>query len=256
MTAVIVTIVEGAVTLTQVRRAPLAVAGVLAVLGFLLSLQFRVQQTSTLNQLAGIERAQDLAAQLRRAEVQRDALRTEIASLRSSAASPQTLPAESDTMREQLQQARIFAGLVALQGAGVVLTLNDSSLPRMPGENPNNYILHDEDILKVVNELKAAGAEALSINGQRLIDRSEIRCVGPTVTINGVRTAPPVVIAAIGDPVALENGLNMRGGVAENLRQWAIEVSVRAEEQVTVPAFTGSLKFQFAKANTPDAKLR
>lgn len=228
----------------------MAVAAVFAVLGLLLSLQLRVQRSTAVDQLARLERAQDLAAQLRRTEVQRDALRTEIAGMQTSVAAPQTVPVESAPVREQLQQIRAFSGLVPLKGPGVIVTLNDSTLPRMPGENPNNYILHDEDVLKVINELKAAGAEALAINGQRLIDRSEIRCIGPTVTINGVPTATPVVITAIGEPAVLESGLNMRGGVAESLRQWAIEVSVRTEVQVTVPAYAGNLKFQFATPTT------
>ena len=62
------------------------------------------------------------------------------------------------------------------------------------------YIIHDEDLLRVLNELCAAGAEAISINDQRIVATTEVRCAGPTVSVNNVRSAPPYVIKAIGNP--------------------------------------------------------
>lgn len=77
------------------------------------------------------------------------------------------------------------------------VTVADSGKILEPGVNPNLYLVHDEDILKVVNELRAAGAEAISINGQRLIANSEIICSGPTIRVNRRPLAPPFVIKAL-----------------------------------------------------------
>lgn len=229
----------------RVRHVPWAIALVCVVLGFMLSMQFKVQKQVALKDLTGFQRAQDLAQQLLRAEKERDALMTELEKLRTQMRSAANSQDETKALASQLEQAQVSAGLIPLVGPGVVVTLNDSSRPTTPGENPNNFIIHDDDVLKVVNELAAGGAEAISINGQRIIGRSEIRCTGPTITINGVRTAPPIVITAVGDPAVLDSAINMRGGVAEGLQQWGIQVLVKKEKNVVVPAFKGSMKLQF-----------
>ncbi|MFA6654590.1 MAG: DUF881 domain-containing protein, partial [Bacillota bacterium] len=140
-----------------------------------------------------------------------------------------------------------LAGLVEVKGPGVVVEMNDAQDSVGAGQDPNLFIIHDTDILAVVNELCAGGAEAISINGQRIVARTEIRCVGPVITVNGTRIAPPIKIQAIGDPNVLEPALKMRGGVVDNLKLWGIEVKIRVEEELILPAYSGSVSFKFAK---------
>lgn len=206
-------------------------------------MQFKVQKQVALKDLTTYQRAQDLAQQLEKAETERDALMAETDQLRATLRSQ----AGTSDIAQQLELAQLHAGLIPLVGPGVVVTLDDSTRPVTAGENPMSYIIHDEDVLRAVNELAASGAEALSINGQRIIGRSEIRCTGPTITINGVRTAPPIVITAVGNPDVLESAINMRGGIAEELKTWGIQVGVKHESSVTVPAYKGSLKLQFGQ---------
>ncbi len=99
------------------------------------------------------------------------------------------------------------AGLIAVEGPGIIVTIDDSKRVGKLGENPNLYLIHDDDILKVINELWAAGAEVMSINDQRIITNSEIRCAGPTLSVNNTRYAPPYEIKVIGNPHNLENSL-------------------------------------------------
>ena len=108
-------------------------------------------------------------------------------------------------------------------------------------------MIHDEDILRIVNELRAAGAEAVSINGQRLIATSEIRCAGPTLSVNNVRSAPPYEIIAIGDIKALENSIKMRGGVEDALKVWGIQIDIQTLENVYIPPYTGNFRHVFAR---------
>ena len=79
---------------------------------------------------------------------------------------------------EEIAALKIRAGLTALAGAGVTVEMDDSNRSAKSGDDPNLYVIHDDDVLRVINELRAAGAEAISINGQRLIETSEIRCAG------------------------------------------------------------------------------
>jgi uncharacterized protein YlxW (UPF0749 family) len=213
----------------------MAVAVVCVVLGVMLALQFRVQQD--ISQTLPFQRSEELTQMVTDLQTERDKLRAEVASLRNSA------PGTSD----DLSRARIQAGLSDMTGQGVVMTMDDSKKPSQPNEDPNLFLIHDDDVLKVINELRAAGAEAISINGQRVVAMTEIRCAGPTISINHTLTAPPLEIRAIGDPTTLENSLRMRGGVIENLSLWGIEISLRRDPAVAVPAYNGSLQLNFAK---------
>lgn len=116
-------------------------------------------------------------------------------------------------------------------------------------KNPNLYVIHDEDILRIVNELRAGGAEAIAINDQRLIGTSEIRCSGPTITVNGKVFGAPFTVKAIGDPKTLNSALTMRGGVVDSLKHWGIKVTIKQEEDVAIPAFTGTFREEHMKPN-------
>jgi uncharacterized protein YlxW (UPF0749 family) len=235
-----------------VRQLPWAIALACLVLGFMLSTQFQVQKQVAIGSAAGFQRAQDLAAQLQEAERQRDALMSELEDQRAKMRAVANTQDEFKELAQQLELAQLHAGLLPVLGPGVSVTMTDSTRPVTPGENPNNFIIHDEDVLRVVNELAAGGAEALAINGQRIVGRSEIRCAGPTITINGVRTAPPIVITAIGDPAALETALAMRGGIVETLKPWGIQVAIKKDTNLKVPAYKGSLKLNFGTLSTEE----
>jgi uncharacterized protein YlxW (UPF0749 family) len=115
------------------------------------------------------------------------------------------------------------------------------------------FLIHDKDLQDVINAAFGAGAEALSVNGQRFVSRTEVVCAGNVIMINGVRVAPPFKILAIGDPAVLENGLNIRGGVVTNLQFWGIDVKVKQEQEIIVPAFQGALAFKFAQPAQKEA---
>lgn len=230
----------------KLRHLPWAVALVCVVLGLMLSMQFKVQKQVALSNVTRLQRNAELASQLEKAEEQRDDLAAEAMDLRRQLSNMASAQAEYQALAQQLELAQVHAGLLPMTGPGVVVVMNDSSRPVTPGENANNFIIHDEDVLRVINELVAARAEAISINGQRVTGRTEIRCTGPVVTINGVRTAPPLEITAIGNPAELEQALTMKGGVAEAVRFWGIQLTVKKENQVTVPAYTSSLRLQYA----------
>lgn len=223
-----------------------AIALVLVVLGFMLSVQWRVQQKVAAARVS-VERVEDLTQQLRGVERERDALTKEVADLRTQVQNLANREAHYKDLAGELERLRLAAGLVPLEGPGVRVVLDDSARPWRPGENPNAFIIHDEDLLRVVNELLASGAEAVAVNGQRLTARSEIRCVGPTVMVNGVRTTTPVEILAIGHPDTLERGLRLKGGVLDVLELYSIQVSVDKKPQVRIPAYRGSLQFDYAR---------
>jgi len=151
----------------------------------------------------------------------------------------------------QLDQARFLAGLTPVEGPGVVVTLNDSKKPQPkglpPGMTPPSLI-HDTDINQVISELRAAGAEAIAVNGQRLVATSAIRAAGPAILINNTPQAPPYTVQAIGDPQVLEAALNLRGGMASQLKSFDPAMfSVRYDVLLTLPAYAGANGPRYAR---------
>ncbi len=219
------------------RQGQVAIALVCDVLGVMLAVQFRT--TQDIRSTIPFQRIEDLSQRLSQTEKERDTLLNQVHEL--------TQASGSETVSKETLNTRMGAGVIALTGPGVVVTIDDSKRPTKPGENPNLYLIHDDDILKVINEMWAAGAEAISINEQRLIASSEIRCAGPTLSVNNTRYSPPYEIRGIGDQTTLENALKMRGGVIETLQFWGIQVSVKKQDIVDIPAYKGPFHFEYAQ---------
>jgi uncharacterized protein YlxW (UPF0749 family) len=150
-------------------------------------------------------------------------------------------------IREEYNSARMMAGMIAVTGPGVEVTLRDSSQVAQPGVDPNAYLIHDEDVLRIISTLRAAGAEALAINDQRILAITEIKCAGPTISVNGTRVGAPFVIKAIGDPATLESALTMRGGVVDNLKYFNINVDVVPMDKVDIPGHQRPIVLNYAQ---------
>lgn len=149
------------------------------------------------------------------------------------------------SMQETLKQLSIVSGSENLKGEGIVIVLTDGNTALEPDLRQDSLV-HDSDILTVTNELKAAGAEAISVNGQRIISTTAIRCVGPVIQINYQKVAAPFTIKAIGDAQYLESALNIKNGVADLLREIGIGVKITREKDVKIPKYDGALNFKDA----------
>ena len=205
------------------EKGRLSIACVCMVLGFMLAIQFRTTQDIKDNK------------PLQRVEVLTERILNDI---RNSSG--------EEHSQKMAQDIVLLSGRTAVEGPGIVITIDDSSQKSTAGEDMNLYLVHDEDLLKVINELRAAGAEAISINGQRLTATSEIRCAGPTVSVNNVRSAPPFEIRAIGSIHDLENAINMRGGVADTLKVWGINMTLQSSNNVWIPAYKNPISYKYA----------
>ena len=147
------------------------------------------------------------------------------------------------SMHEDLSKANILAGLCDVKGEGVVITVADSTNTDISAEAG---LVHDTDITAIVTELKAAGAEAISINGQRVISTTAIRCVGPTIQVNSVKVAAPFYIKAIGNSKYLESALNIKNGVVDSLRSYGIEVEIESAKSITIDKYDLTMKLKYA----------
>ncbi|RYG66927.1 DUF881 domain-containing protein, partial [bacterium] len=147
------------------------------------------------------------------------------------------------TLNESLQESKVFGGLTPLEGPGVIVTISDNPKAVLSADGTSNSIVHDGDVLRLVNELLASGAEGISVNNIRHASGTSYRCVGPTILVDGARIASPVVIRAVGDSDALLGGLKLPGGVVADIMGDPNDppvVKMEKAKSLRLPAYSGS----------------
>jgi uncharacterized protein YlxW (UPF0749 family) len=223
----------------------------LLALGFLIAAQLasegpRVRYT-TQERTPLVETANELQSQ-------QDVLKQRILDLRSQI---QVVEGEGEgsaatvrQLNDRLEQARIAAGLIPLTGTGIVIQLEDSKQPVPPDGSESDYLVGSRDIRVVVEDLWAAGAEAIAVNGERITPTSAIIDVGTSLLINSAYVAPPYQITALGPP-DLYDRLSASAGFVDFVRSrsegYGIGVSLAEPESVDMPAFVGTVTLRYSR---------
>lgn len=143
----------------------------------------------------------------------------------------------TETLKE-IEYYKLLAGLTDVKGPGVVITLDDA--PARTDANLLDLIIHDSDIIELMNLLRINGAQALSINGERILSTSKQICAGPNILINDNRYPVPYVIKAIGNSEKLYNAI-MESEYVDILKVFDIKVEVEKQNEVRI------LKYQLTK---------
>ncbi len=150
------------------------------------------------------------------------------------------------------------AGLEAVTGPGVTVTLSDASDETADqviedGEiNPNRLVVHQQDIQAVVNAMWQGGAEAITLQGQRIVSTTGIKCEGNAVLIQGVPYPEPYIISAIGSPSRIESAIERDSDIG-NYRSDADDPSIgvgwnlESDDRLAAPAYDGLLDLSYAE---------
>lgn len=223
------------------KRGQFSIGLVCVIFGIMLVVQFRT--TSEIDPSFHSQRVEDLTQRLIQAERDRYALLAQLQELRYNSSTEATA--------KENERIRMAAGVVPVSGPGLIVTLDDTSVQKASNK-PSIYQIRSEDILKILNELKAAGAEAIAINEQRLVSTTKIRDGGSEIYIDNAPHQSPLRIQAIGDPITLENSLKMRGGVLESIQVWGIRITAAKAEKVDIPAYKGIFRFEISSPITPE----
>lgn len=154
---------------------------------------------------------------------------------------------ELENAQIQIKKANKISGLSEVKGPGVIVTLRDSKMSASNALNISDLVVHDLDVLSVVNELKNAGAEAISINDQRIVATTAISCEGNVININGEKVGAPFTIKAIGLPESL-SALSRPGGYLEILKGYDIGAELKKSNDITIPKYTGKIEFKYGKS--------
>lgn len=230
------------------RRSPaLLIAATL--IAFLAVVAVRSRPANPETRLPGRYKLADLIEQQQTSAAK---LRKEVASLRTQVASERA-DAERRSGGTQQQADAVagvstMAGLSAVEGPGLRVTLSDSKLDQPPaGGNVNDLVIHSQDVQAVVNGLWRAGAEAMAINGQRVVSTSAILCVGNTLLLNGTVSSPPYVVSAVGASKDRFDGDRLIRRLKSDASAFGLTFSVDRPSSVQIPAYSGSTRLNYAK---------
>jgi uncharacterized protein YlxW (UPF0749 family) len=228
----------------------LSIAVALAVVGFVGAMQWNSsvarQEFTTSAQLFLAGQVVELEAEQRELRDQISGAELEVQQFQAATTSSSATLAELNT---RLAAARLGVGLTAVRGPGVIVEIADSKRVVPPGENPASFIVLVDDLRDIVAALWASGAEAISINGERLVATSSIYGVGASVLVNTAFLSPPFRIEAIGSDGLLERFEThsaFRGRVAQRIEFFGLEFATQASGELTLPAFVGTTRFRWA----------
>jgi uncharacterized protein YlxW (UPF0749 family) len=221
---------------------------VCTILGLLLSWYFKSfhEETTSTNTILHdniVELIQDLELEINNIEEEISNLRNEITEYQEVGTQDQ---GRLNFLQDYLYLQRSVSALTPVSGPGVIITIDDNVQGAAAASNdfisfrPEDFIIHDKTLLYLVNELKAAGAKAISINNQRLVTSSNIRCVGTVILVNTIPMAPPYQIKALGDPDKIKEALLM-GDEIPYLRAKEFPVKIEVDE-IEIPEYKGSFR--------------
>lgn len=137
-------------------------------------------------------------------------------------------------LEEEIERVKAIAGYTNVRGEGVLIKLadNESNTQR----NINYDLVHDVDVVMIINDLIDSGAEAISINGKRILAKTEIVCVGPLIKINGESVGAPFIIKAIGNKDLLSAAINAPNTYAYNLKNvYGLEIETMKSDFILIP---------------------
>jgi len=238
----------------RVRRIPswqLTLGVALLVLGFLMTAQFRSLVPRSQYDSSDLPPLRQTAQELQSAQ---DQLKAQILDLRAQIQAAEQNgrgnAAQIAALNAQLADARRAAGLVALEGPGVVVSLRDSTRPVPPGAAPGDLLVSASDLRQVTDLLWLSGAEAVSINGERIAVTTPLTDIGSSVLVNSSYLQPPYQISAIG-PADLYTRLATSAAFVAYLQDRAqavgLDVALLQSAQVQVPAYSGTVNLLYAR---------
>lgn len=146
---------------------------------------------------------------------------------------------------KRLEKLENLLGYNELKGQGIIIEIRDADVSSNV-LNISDYLVHDKDLLQIVNALINAGAEAIDINGQRIVFNTGITCIGNVIKINDEKVGTPYVISAIGLSEKLYGALTMPGGYLSILKdRYGLRVKVEKSNSVEVAKYTGIYKMEY-----------
>ena len=154
---------------------------------------------------------------------------------------------ELKELEDKIKKDNLLLGNTKVKGQGITITLNDGKPDLSLFLDDKDVLVHDTNVLYVINELRNAGAEAISINDERVVNKTAISCDGNVIVVNGEKIGTPIIVSAIGYPAKLAT-LDRPGGTLENVFRIPGKIAeLKKSNSVEIPKYTGVYSYKYAK---------
>lgn len=181
-----------------------------------------------------IRRSHSVALALRELEAKNATIMADIEKEKLNKKRPDWTHVSSESLKAKQAMMELL-NLTPMKGPGIEITLKDASLPTLFGRNPNVGIIHNTDLLSLVNDLHQAGAHAIAINNEPITPSTALTCTGPVIMVNQTRIVPPFKVLALGRSEQLMGFLRQHSQTLHDLTRYGIQVQLEAKT-VTIPA--------------------
>ncbi|MDR0571039.1 MAG: DUF881 domain-containing protein [Clostridiales Family XIII bacterium] len=235
----------------------LAVGFLALCLGLTIPMQMASSKNSDQGGLVPVKQLAQYQSEMERLQLEKDGAIEQLRNYEERIAQIEKENSEDDTilagLMEDLDRYKMLAGLLDVYGPGLMITLDDP--PVLPGADYDKYseiMTHFELLLGLVNRLKEAGAEAIAVNGHRVVTLTEIVLAGDNVNVNSKPTAPPYKITAIGDPDTLESAITIKYGIISVIKDYSIQVNIEKKDELVINRYNGVTNFRFAQPVSAD----
>ncbi|MGL4730991.1 MAG: DUF881 domain-containing protein [Clostridium sp.] len=148
-------------------------------------------------------------------------------------------------INKELTNNKLILGNSKVEGEGIKITLNDAPQVGFGQEYTNDMLIHDKDIIRVINELRNAGAEAVAVNDYRVVYNSYGFCAGSNINLSGIKIVAPFYITAIGNKDVMENYIETQENHVKKLKRRECYVEVETLSHIEIPPYNGSLESQY-----------
>lgn len=237
------------------KNAKIIITILCVLFGFFISNDFGFSRVdSQIGGVASAQQIEELLNQINELEKQKEQYLIEIrekeALIKYHEESILSLEQTDVEVSAQMMKARVLAGLTDVIGPGIRITMDDRPRSKIEWDEEfdlSSFIVHDTDLLSVVNELRSAGAEAIEINGVRILSSSRISCGGPTINVGReARFAPPFIINAIGNPDDLLAQFQTSDSIYNVLTSFGLEFRIEKQTELLISRYFGSMDLVFA----------
>lgn len=145
--------------------------------------------------------------------------------------------------QKRLKELNAYLGLTDVKGSGIIITIQDNTSSKLATAYD---LVHDEDIRRIINEIKNIGADAISVNGQRIVQSTVINCAGAVIQINGETVGSPFVIEVIGDDY-LRYNITRPGSYLDYMEDYGLKIDVKKSDNITIEKYNGVLTNKYLK---------
>jgi len=219
------------------------------ILGIILAQQAKIIQRDMLDGLSPRQKSGELVSELQKVRDEKQVLLDQITALEERIRDIESSESNENvlikSLNEDLERYKMFAGLSDVEGQGIVITIDNPPVD-MNYAYEANFVYDYHLLLSLINELNAAGAEAISINEQRVTGTSEIRTAGNSININLIPQQAPFVVKAIGSSDTLDGAVNQRFGIVSQIRDKRYLIEVKKSDTVKISKFNGVVDFRHA----------